>query len=136
MIPFPVYGEREGTHMFTVSNILSDVNRGILAHNMIETCFSYRLVYFINSESKSEKHYVDTQYDNLRKSLENIIRGNLTTTNTIVLAAVTTLKDGKCISLLSRAYGFNLSEYFQKLCGEKEKDNMNSNYRRRRVQWG
>lgn len=122
--------------MFTVSNILVDVDCGILANNMVETCFSYRIVYFVNENGIGRKMYVNTSYENLRRSLENIIRGNLTTTNTVVISAVTTLKDGKCVSLLSRAYGFNLSEYFRKICAEKEKDNINSNYGRRKVQWG
>lgn len=67
-------------------------------------------------------------------ALENIIRGNLTTTNTVVVAAVTVRKDGESVSLLSRSYGFNLNEYFEQIVGEKEK-NTNSNYRRRRAQW-
>lgn len=121
--------------MVTISNILSDVNRGILAHNMIETCFSYRLIYFVNSEGKSEKHYIDTQYDGLRAVLENIIRRNLTTTNCIVVATVTTLKDGKCISLLSRSYAFSLNEYFQKICETKEKVFVSNSYGRRKAQW-
>ena len=121
--------------MYTISNILNDVDRGILAHNMIETCFSYRLIYFVNFEDKGEKHYIDTQYDGLRMALENIIRGSLTTTNTVVISAVTALKDGKCVSLLSRAYGFNLNEYFRKICEEKEKECISYNYRRRHVNW-
>ena len=120
--------------MFTVSNILEDVDRGILANNMIETCFSYRLVYFVNFENGSEKHYIDTQYDGLRNALENIIKKNLTTTNSIVLAAVTARKSGEIVSLLSRSYPFSLSGYFQQIVGEKEKD-INNNYGRRRVQW-
>lgn len=121
--------------MFTVSDILLDVDGRILANNMIETCFSYRLIYFVNFEDKREKHYIDTRYDDLREALENIIRGNLTTTNTVVISAVTTLKEGKCVSLLSRAYGFNLNEYFRKVCGEKEKEYVSNNYGRRKANW-
>ena len=33
-----------------------------LSYNMVENMFSYRVVYFINFESKSEKHYADTRY--------------------------------------------------------------------------
>lgn len=122
--------------MFTISDILQDVNCGILAHNMVESCFSYRLVYFINFENESEKHYTDTRYDGLRTTLENIIRGNLTTTNSIVLAAVTARKNGEIVSLLSRSYPFSLNEYFQKICEAKEKEYINGNYGRRKVQWG
>lgn len=121
--------------MYTVSNILQDVDRGILSHNMAENMFSYRVVYFINFENKSEKHYIDTRYDSLRITLENIIRGNLTTTNSIVILQTTTIKDGKCVYLQSRAYGFSLDEYFHQIVGEREKDNVNSNYRRRRANW-
>ncbi len=119
--------------MYTVSSILSDVNRGILANNMVETEFSYRLVYFINENRKGEKHYIDTRYDGLRKTLENIIRGNLTTTNNIVVAQTTVRKSGETVSLLSRSYSFSLSEYFRKVCDEKT-ENCISDYGRRRMQ--
>lgn len=121
--------------MYTISDIITNIQRGIVAHNMVETEFSYRLVYFVNENRKGEKHYIDTRYDGLRETLENIIRENLTTTNTVVVSAVTTLKDGECVSLLSRAYGFNLNEYFQKLYGEKEKKYISYNYGRRRANW-
>lgn len=121
--------------MFTISNIVEDVNHGILANNMIETCFSYRVVYFVNENGKGTKFYVDTLFDGLRVALENIIKENLTTTNTVVVAAVTTLKDGKCVPLLSRSYPFSLDGYFQQLCGEKEKGYISNNYGRRKMQW-
>lgn len=94
--------------------------------------FSYRVVYFINFESKSEKHYADTRYGGLRIALENIIRGNLTTTNAV--AALTARKNGETVSLLSRAYGFNLSECFRKICEEK-KESISDNYGSMRVNW-
>ena len=99
--------------MFTITNILEDLNRGILANNLNEDYFSYRLVYFVNSEIGNKKYYVDASYGNLRVALENIIKENLTTTNCLVIAAVTTLKNGKCISLLSRSYSFSLDGYFK-----------------------
>lgn len=133
--PLTIYIGSGKKIMYTISSILNDVDRRILAHNMIETCFSYRLIYFVNSEHKGEKHYIDTRYDGLRMALENIIRGNLTTTNTVVISAVTTLKDGKCVSLLSRSYGFNLNEYFWKICEEKEKEYISNNYGRRKAYW-
>ena len=121
--------------MYTVSNILEDVDSGIAANNMIENYFTYRLVYFINENGKGRKSYVDTPYGNLRQSLENIIRGNLTTTNTIVIAQITVRKNGENVLLLSKAYSFSLSEYFQKICGIKEKEYVSNNYGRRRAQW-
>lgn len=121
--------------MFTISDILEDISRGCIANNMVETEFSYRLVYFINFGNGSEKHYIDTRYDGLRTTLENIIRGNLTTTNSIVLAAVTARKNGEIVSLLSRSYPFSLSEYFQKICEAKEKEYKTVNYGRKRAQW-
>ena len=108
--------------MHTVSDIVTDVQRGIAAHNMVESCFSYRIVYFVNENGKGTKCYVDTSYAGLRMALENIIKENLSTTNTVVVAAVTVWKNGEVASLLSRSYGFNLSEYFQKICEEKEKE--------------
>lgn len=121
--------------MYTITNILQDVDSGIAANNMIENYFLYRLVCFINENGKGRKCYVDTPYENLRQSLENIIRENLSTTNTIVIATVTARKSGETVSLLSRSYSFSLSEYFQKICETKEKDNINSYYVRRRAQW-
>lgn len=121
--------------MYTVSNIIDDVDSGIAANNMIKNYFTYRLVYFINENGKGRKSYVDTPYGNLRQSLENIIRGHLTTTNTIVIAQITVRKNGESVLLLSKAYSFSLSEYFQKICEIKEKDNINSYYVRRRAQW-
>ena len=34
--------------MNTISDILMDIDRGCLANNMIEDCFTYRIVYFVN----------------------------------------------------------------------------------------
>ncbi len=121
--------------MYTISNILSDIGSGTLANNMIETCFSYRIIYFVNENGKGKKFYVDTSYAGLREALENIIRENLSTTNTVVLAAITARKSGETVSLLSRSYPFSLGGYFQQICGEKEKDDINSNYGRKRAQW-
>ncbi len=121
----------EEKYMYTVSNILEDIQRGILAHNMVEKCFTYRIVYFINENRTGRKCYVDTQYGNLRWSLENIIRENLSTTNSIVISAVTVRKNGEIVSLLSRAYGFSLDGYFLEICGRKEKEYITANYGRR-----
>lgn len=119
--------------MYTISNILQDVDQGIMAHNMIEDKFSYRIIFFVNEGDRSYKRYIDTAYDGLRTVLEKIVKENLTTTNCVVVAQTTTLKDGKCVSLLSRAYPFSLNEYFRKLCEEKEY--ISDNYRRRRANW-
>lgn len=135
MNAFPTGGESEGKHMVTISDIMADVERGIQAYNMIEDKFSYRIIYYINFGNKGTKFRVDTSYDGLRKSLENIIRGHLTTENNIVLAAITTRKNGKSVPLLSRSYSFSLGEYFRKICEEKENEYLSNNYGRRRVQW-
>lgn len=130
-----IYIGSEGKFVYIVSDILQDVDCGILAHNMIETCFSYRIVYFINENGKGTKRYVDTSYDGLREALENIIKKKLTTTNSIVISAVTTRKSRETVSLLSRAYAFSLSEYFEQIVGRKEKEYKTVSYGRRRVQW-
>lgn len=104
--------------MYTVTDILKDIQRGILANNMMEDCFSYRLIYFINEKNKSTKHYVDTSYSGLRRSLENIIRNNLSLTNTLVIAQITVRKNGKCVYLLSRSYSFSLDKYFRQIYGD------------------
>lgn len=111
--------------MYTVSDILEDVDRGCAAHNMIETCFSYRIVYYINENGAGRKCYVDTTYENLRQSLKNIIRGNLSTTNSIVISVITVWKNGESVSLLNRAYGFSLDGYFRQINGEDRNGNNN-----------
>ena len=80
--------------MYTISDILMDIDRGCLANNMIEDRFTYRIVYFVNEGNNGKKFYIDSLYRDLRKSLESIIRGNLTLTNNIVIAETTVLKRG------------------------------------------
>lgn len=111
--------------MYTISDIISDIDRGCLANNMIENRFSYRIVFFVNENGKGTKHYIDTSYDGLRKSLESIIREHLSATNNIVVAETTALKNGKCICLQSRAYSFSLDEYFRRLNGEYRDNSRN-----------
>ena len=113
--------------MYTVSNIIADIDRGCLSHNMIEDKFSYRIIFFVNEGGKGTKHYVDTTYGDLRKTLENIIRGHLSVTNSIVVAKITALKNGKCVSLLSRSYAFSLDEYFYQIYGRCKNDSGNRN---------
>lgn len=104
--------------MYTISDILRDVDCGILAYNMIETCFSYRIIYFVNRNGKGTKHYTDTSYGDLRKALEDIIRNNLSLTNSVTVAAVTVRKNGQSVALQSRTYSFSLDEYFNKINGK------------------
>lgn len=121
--------------MVTISDILQDLDRGILLNNMVEDKFSYRVIYYVNEGNKGTKFRVDTSYDGLRKSLENIIRGNLTTENNIVLAEITTRKCGESVSLLSRSYSFSLNGYFEQIIGKKGNEYVGNNYRRRKAQW-
>lgn len=116
--------------MFTISNILEDVSRGCTAQNMVEDKFTYRIVFFVNEGNKGSKHYVDTTYNGLRKSLENIIRSNLSLTNSVVIAQITALKNGKCVCLQSRSYSFSLDEYFKRISGECSDRNRSGNYNR------
>lgn len=104
--------------MVTISDILMDIDRGIVANNMVETEFSYRVVFFVRDGNRSSKHYIDTAYDGLRDTLESIVKENLSLTNSIIIAAVTVRKGGKSVSLQSRSYGFSLDEYFQRINGE------------------
>lgn len=120
--------------MYTISDILKDVDRGCMVNNLNEDCFSYRIVFFVNGRNKSTKHYIDTGYYGLRKSLEIIIRENLSLTNSVTIAAITVLKNRKCIFLQSRSYSFNLDEYFRYLNGEYRDSNNrygNTMYRKR-----
>lgn len=116
--------------MFTISDILTDINRGCAANNMVEDCFSYRIVFFINEDGKGSKQYVDTSYSGLRKALESIIRNNLSVTNTIVIAETTVLKNGKCVCLQSRSYSFSLNGYFKQISGECTDRNRSVSYNR------
>lgn len=111
--------------MYTISNIIADINRGCLANNMIEDRFSYRIVFFVNENGRGTKHYIDSKYGDLRKSLESIIREHLSVTNNIVVAETTVLKNGKCVSLLSRSYVFSLDEYFKRINGEYKDNRQN-----------
>lgn len=101
--------------MHTISDIIRDIDRGCTANNMIEDKFSYRIVFFVNEGNIGCKHYLDTMYGGLRKSLETIIKGNLSLTNSVVIAGTTALKNGKPVSLQSRPYSFNLNEYFRQV---------------------
>ena len=114
--------------MYTISNIIADINRGCLANNMIEDRFSYRIVFFVNENGRGTKHYIDSKYGDLRKSLESIIRGYLSISNNIVVAETTVLKNGKCVSLLSRSYVFSLDEYFKRINGEYKDNRQNQSF--------
>ena len=124
------YTKESEENMFTVSDILTDINRGCMANNMIEDCFSYRIIFFVNENGKGLKQYVDTSYSGLRKALESIIRNNLSVTNTIVIAETTVLKNGKCVYLQSRSYSFSLDGYFKQISGECVERNRSGNYNR------
>ena len=112
--------------MYTITNIITDISHGCLAHNMVEDCFS-RIIFFVNEGDKGTKFYADTPYSGLRKALESIIRDNLSMTNTVVVAAATVRKDGKAVSLLSRSYSFSLDEFFRQINGEYKGNIRNRN---------
>ena len=123
----PFIKESEERFMYTISSIFEDISRGCVANNLNEEYFSYRIIFFINENGIGTKHYVDTSYGGLRKALENIIRGNLTTTNAVVLAAVTVRKNEETISLLGRSYAFSLEGYFHQIYGRCKNDSGNRN---------
>lgn len=118
--------------MYTVSDIITDINRGIVANNLAEDCFSYRIFFFVRESNKSYKHYIDTSYDGLRDTLENIVKENLSLTNNVVIAAVTVWKGRKSVCLQSRSYGFSLDEYFRSISGERRDNGRNGNIMYRR----
>lgn len=114
--------------MYTVSDIIADINRGCTAHNMVENKFRYRIIYFVNEGNNGSKYYIDTAYNGLRNALESIIRNHLSLTNSIVIAETTALKNGKCVCLQSRSYSFSLDEYFRKISGGCKNNNRNIMY--------
>ena len=122
--------KRRENSMYTVSDIITDINRGCTAHNMVEDKFRYRIIYFVNEGNSSSKYHIDTAYNGMRKALENIIRSNLSLTNSIVIAETTVLKNGKSVCLLSRSYLFSLDGYFRQMSGECADRNRNGNYNR------
>ncbi len=113
--------------MYTVSDIIADINRGCTANNMVEDRFSYRIMFFVNGGNNSSRHYIDTSYNGLRKALESIIRENLSLTNCVVIAETTALKHGKCVFLQKRAYSFSLDGYFKQISGECRNSGRNGN---------
>lgn len=115
--------------MYTVSDIIADINRGCTANNMVEDRFSYRIMFFVNGGNSSSRHYIDTSYNGLRKALESIIRENLSLTNCVVIAETTALKHGKCVILQKRAYSFSLDGYFKQISGECRNSGRNGNAR-------
>lgn len=116
--------------MYTISDILLDIDRGCEANNMVESGFSYRIVFFVNEGNRGSRFYVDTTYSDLRKSLESIVRNYLSLTNNIVIAETTALKNGKCVCLQSRSYSFSLDGYFRQISGEYRNRNRNRKYGR------
>lgn len=104
--------------MFTISDIIADIDRSCAINNMNEDKFKYRIVFFANDRNRSSKNYIDTTYSGLRKTLENIIKNNLTLTNCVVVTQTTVWKSGKCVCLLNRSYGFCLNDYFKQINGE------------------
>lgn len=104
--------------MYTISDIIADINRGCTANNMVEDRFRYRIVFFVNEGNNSSKYYMDTAYNGLRRLLESIIRENLSLTNSVIIAETTVLKHGKCVCLQKRSYTFSLDGYFRQLNGE------------------
>lgn len=130
--PDHLHKEERGYGMYTVSDIISDINRGCLAHNMVEDRFSYRIVFFVNEGDQRSKYYIDTAYSGLRRALENIIRENLSLTNSVIIAETTALMNGKCVCLQSRSYSFSLDGYFRQLSGECRDSGRNGNIRYRR----
>lgn len=116
--------------MYTISNILADIDQGCVANNMVEDRFSYRIIFFVNEGNKGSKYYIDTPYSSLRKSLESIIRKHLSLTNNVVIAETTVLKNGKCVCLQSRSYSFSLDGYFKQISGECRDSNRSGKYNR------
>lgn len=132
----PPLMEKGNIHMFTISNILQDIQRGIFANNMVENMFTYRIIYSVNERNgESTKHYLDTTYNDLWKTLKTIIRNNLSLANSVVVAQTTALKNRKYVCLQSRPYSFSLDGYFQKICDAKKKEYISNNNGRRRANW-
>lgn len=109
--------------MFTISDVLQDISRGCALNNLNENAFSYRIIYYTNEHDVGTKHYANCRYGDLRKTLETIVKNNLSLENTLVFAQTTIWKDRVCVCLQSRSYGFSLDEYFCQIYGKSKKRN-------------
>ena len=118
--------------MFTISDIMADIERHCAIYNMVENAFAYRVAYYVNEGNRSKKYYMDSSFEELRQTLEKIVRSRLTLRNNIVISKVTVKKNGACVSLLGRSYKFCLDEYFRQIYDEgKEKYYTCNHYRKR-----
>lgn len=104
--------------MYTVSDIIADIERGCIANNMVEEMFSYRIIFYVNEGSRGTKYYIDSRFAELRNALECIVRNNLSLTNNLVIAETTVLMNGRCVHLQSKSYSFSLDQYFKQISGE------------------
>lgn len=104
--------------MYTVSDIIADIERGCIANNMIEEMFSYRIIFYVNEGNRGRKYYMDSRFAELRNALESIVRNNLSLTNNLVIAETTVLMNGRCVHLQSKSYSFSLDQYFKQISGE------------------
>lgn len=109
--------------MYTISSILTDIDRHCIINNLNEDKFLYRITYYINERNTGRKYYADAAYKDLRKTMESIIRNNLTLENSISISSVTVQKNRKFICLLSRVYSFDLCDYFQQITGNGRNGN-------------
>lgn len=114
--------------MFTITNIMEDINKGCAINNLNENAFTYRVAYYVNEGNISKKHHMDSSFDNLRQTLEKIIQSSLSLTNNIVISSVTVKKNGKCVYLLSRSYKFCLDGYFRWITDQPKNRNLYGRY--------
>lgn len=125
-----------GMAMHTISDIVADVERHCAIYNMMEDRFSYRIVYYVNEGGVGIKHYIYSTYDGLRRTLETIVKNNLSLENTLVFAQTTVRKDGACVCLQSRSYKFSLEGYFQVIYGRQKRRDDICNGRSARAAYG
>lgn len=114
--------------MFTITNIMEDISRHCAIHNMVENAFTYRIAYYVNEKNMRKKYYLDSSFENLRQTLEKVVRSSLSLTNNIVISNVTVKKNGKCVYLLSRPYKFCLDGYFRWITDQPKNRNLYGRY--------
>lgn len=107
--------------MYTISDIMADVDRHCTINNLNEDSFSYRIIYYIKEGNTGKRCCVDAAYKDLQKAMESIIRKNLSMENSVSISGVTVRNKGKCVCLLGRAYKFSLEEYFCQIYGKGRK---------------
>ena len=111
--------------MLTIKEIISDVERGCLANNIVEEKFLYHISYCIKRGEVRKKQYCTADFRGMQQAIAEIIKKNLTLENDIVITDISTNKGAEKIRLLRRSYPFSLEKYFEIIEGRANNGKIN-----------